>query len=168
MWSSFPPILAPLHYKYPKATSRSNTGPPKHKHPSNLSPLSSLPFTKNSPKTLPTCSTRHVHHSRRLLLPQPNLAVILGAADTQGSSVVSALLFSATMATSYHLRALTRTPTSPAALALSSRPGIDVAFADANEPASLDQAFAGAHAIFAVTDFASSFQALSSSATAAM
>lgn len=81
---------------------------------------------------------------------------------------MSALLFSATMATSYHLRALTRTPTSPAALALSSRPGIDVAFADANEPASLDQAFAGAHAIFAVTAFASSFQALSSSATAAM
>jgi uncharacterized protein YbjT (DUF2867 family) len=83
------------------------------------------------------------------------LAVILGATGTQGSSIISALLQNPT----YTLRALTCTPSSPKALALSHK-DVEVMATDVNDPTTLGPASAGAHVIFAVTDFASSFMSL--------
>ncbi|KAK5071422.1 hypothetical protein LTR70_010572 [Exophiala xenobiotica] len=80
------------------------------------------------------------------------LIVVLGANGTQGGSVLS------TFATdpSWRVRALTRNVSSPKAqVLLSKRPvaNIELVSADLNDIFSLAKAFAGAHAIFGVTDF---------------
>ncbi|KAI9737477.1 MAG: hypothetical protein M1834_009632 [Cirrosporium novae-zelandiae] len=80
------------------------------------------------------------------------LIVILGATGTQGSSVVNSFLGEP----SWKIRAVTRSPTSSTAKALSTK-GIEVVKADVNDPASLVAAFQGANAIFAVTDFWGTF-----------
>ncbi|KAL4881157.1 hypothetical protein BJY04DRAFT_207793 [Aspergillus karnatakaensis] len=73
---------------------------------------------------------------------------IIGATGTQGGSVLNALESNP----SYKLRAVTRNPSSPKALALAAK-GIEVVAADLNDEASLVQAFEGVHVIYAVTDF---------------
>ncbi|CEL04596.1 hypothetical protein ASPCAL05724 [Aspergillus calidoustus] len=82
------------------------------------------------------------------------IITIVGATGTQGSSVVSALLDNGTP--TYSIRAVTRNPQSAAAKSLSAK-GITVVKADLNDITSLHTAFAGTHAIFAVTNF---FEAL--------
>jgi hypothetical protein len=82
------------------------------------------------------------------------IITIVGATGTQGSSVVSALLDNGTP--TYSIRAVTRNPQSAAAKSLSAK-GITVVKADLNDITSLRTAFAGTHAIFAVTNF---FEAL--------
>lgn len=68
--------------------------------------------------------------------------------QSQGGSVVRTFL----TLPGWKVRAITRTPTSAAAQTLASS-GADVVQADLDDPRSLDAAFSGAHAIFAVTDF---------------
>ncbi|RDL35435.1 putative NmrA-like family-containing protein 1 [Venustampulla echinocandica] len=76
------------------------------------------------------------------------LIVVVGATGAQGGSVVSAFLSDGT----YQIRAITRRPHSPKAKVLQDR-GVEVVSADLNNEASLVEAFKGATAIFAVTDF---------------
>ncbi|KAF8855652.1 NAD(P)-binding protein, partial [Acephala macrosclerotiorum] len=74
---------------------------------------------------------------------------VTGATGTQGGSVIFSLL-------SYSIRAITRNPTSPKALALASQ-GVEVVTADLNDKSSLIQAFTGSYALFGVTDWATLF-----------
>lgn len=80
--------------------------------------------------------------------PNKKLLVVIGATGNQGSSVARRFLLDPR----YSVRALTRNPSSPAALALSAL-GADVVAADLDDPASLRAAFAGANAIFSVTQY---------------
>lgn len=80
------------------------------------------------------------------------IITIVGATGTQGGSVVRALLGDP----KYSVRAITRNAKSDAAQALVAR-GVDVVEADLHDVDSLRAAFAGSHAIFAVTNF---FEAL--------
>ncbi|KIW15171.1 hypothetical protein PV08_05216 [Exophiala spinifera] len=73
---------------------------------------------------------------------------VLGATGTQGGSVARTFL----TLPGWTVRAITRTPSSAAAQTLASS-GAEVFQADLDDPKSLDAAFSGAHAIFAVTDF---------------
>lgn len=70
---------------------------------------------------------------------------VTGATGAQGGATARALL-----AAGHRVRALTRTPGSPAAQALRAL-GAEVRYADFDERASLDTALAGADAVFAVT-----------------
>jgi len=82
-------------------------------------------------------------------MSRPILA-ILGATGQQGGSLARAAL--ADPHRRFAVRALTRRPQGAAALSLS-RAGAQVQHADLDDPASLAQAFAGAHALFAMTNF---------------
>ncbi|KAL2061651.1 hypothetical protein VTL71DRAFT_7028 [Oculimacula yallundae] len=73
---------------------------------------------------------------------------IIGATGNQGSSVARTFL----SLPSWHVRCLTRSPTSPAALTLQSL-GAEIIQADLSSPSSLTAAFKNLHAIFVNTDF---------------
>ncbi|MGZ5715519.1 MAG: NmrA family NAD(P)-binding protein [Caldimonas sp.] len=75
---------------------------------------------------------------------------VLGATGAQGGGAARALL--ADPAHRFAVRAVTRKPDSPAALALAAA-GAEIVQADLDDPASLSRAFAGAHGVFAVTNF---------------
>jgi uncharacterized protein YbjT (DUF2867 family) len=80
---------------------------------------------------------------------KPIIAVV-GATGAQGGGLVRAIL--ADTSGSFSVRAITRTPGSDAARALSAL-GVEVAAGDADVPSSLDAAFAGASGVFCVTNF---------------
>jgi uncharacterized protein YbjT (DUF2867 family) len=92
------------------------------------------------------------------------IITIVGATGTQGGSVLKALL-SSPHRSSYHLRAITRNPSSPSALALSSQ-GVSLIKADLNDLSSLTTAFADSHIIFGVTDWATLFHSSQSAEVA--
>ena len=73
---------------------------------------------------------------------------VVGATGIQGSSVVDALLEEG----EYSIRAITRNPESENAKSLAAK-GVEVVMADLNNLASLETAFQGSSAIYAVTDF---------------
>ncbi len=72
--------------------------------------------------------------------------IVTGATGQQGSAVISHL------PRRFHVKALTRDPNKPEAKALSAQ-GIEVVAADLLDRASLERAFAGAHGVFAITNF---------------
>ncbi|KAJ5527627.1 hypothetical protein N7513_011786 [Penicillium frequentans] len=76
------------------------------------------------------------------------IIAVVGATGTQGSSVARTFL----TLPNWHVRCLTRSPSSEKAQALASQ-GAELIQADLDDPESLRQAFAGAHAIFLNTDF---------------
>ena len=76
------------------------------------------------------------------------LLVVLGATGNQGGSVVDTFLDNP----SWKIRGLTRNATSDKATKLAQR-GVEVVSANLDDVSSLDRAFAGAHAIFVVSDF---------------
>ncbi|KAL7959456.1 NAD(P)-binding protein [Trichoderma compactum] len=78
------------------------------------------------------------------------LVTVVGATGAQGGSVVDYLLRN--KAQEYAIRAVTRSTESEAAKALAAR-GVEVVRADLTDIAALRAAFAGSHAIFAVTIF---------------
>jgi len=80
---------------------------------------------------------------------RPVLA-ILGATGQQGRGLAHAAL--SDPHASFSVRALTRRPDAPAAAELS-RAGATLCAADLDDPVSLQHAFEGAHAVFAMTDF---------------
>lgn len=82
------------------------------------------------------------------------LLVVLGATGTQGGSVVSYFLSLAS--SPYAIRGVTRDPSSPKAVALTSL-GVEMVAADFDIPSSLEAAFKGASVIFSVTDYWLSF-----------
>ncbi|KAF4343316.1 nitrogen metabolic regulation nmr [Fusarium beomiforme] len=81
-------------------------------------------------------------------MPSTKLIVILGATGNQGGSVAEVFLSEP----GWKVRALTRNTNSAKAQALSSK-GAEVVRADLDDTTSLESAFEGAHAIFAVSDF---------------
>jgi nucleoside-diphosphate-sugar epimerase len=79
---------------------------------------------------------------------------VVGATGHQGFSVVQTF----SSLPNWHVRALTRDPSSEKAKQLSSL-GCEVVQADLNDKASLSRAFEGAHAIFLNTDFWATYRA---------
>lgn len=79
---------------------------------------------------------------------------IVGATGNQGGSVARTFL----SLPDWHVRCLTRNPSSETAQALSSD-GAEVVRADLSSPSSLSDAFAGVHAIFLNTDFWATYRA---------
>lgn len=78
------------------------------------------------------------------------LLVVFGATGQQGGSVVEHVLSDPELSSIYHVRAVTRDPTKPAAIALQTK-GVEVVKGDAEDPSSLLPALKGAHTVFAVT-----------------
>ncbi|KAF9870972.1 NmrA-like family protein [Colletotrichum karsti] len=83
--------------------------------------------------------------------------VVIGATGNQGGSVARTFLNPSSLASQWHVRAVTRNPKSAAALELS-RLGAEVVSASLDSLADLRAAFKDANAIFAVTDFWSAIQ----------
>jgi len=82
--------------------------------------------------------------------------VVVGATGAQGGGLVRAI--QADREGPFRTRAVTRAPGSDKARALAAL-GAEVVAADADDPASLDAAFAGAHGAFLVTNFWEHFSA---------
>jgi nucleoside-diphosphate-sugar epimerase len=80
-------------------------------------------------------------------MAEPKIIVVLGATGNQGGSIVDTFLN-----TGWHVRAITRSPSSPKAKDLATR-GAKVIQADLDSPITLQPAFDGAHVVFAVSDF---------------
>src|SRR5262245_34588672 len=80
---------------------------------------------------------------------KPIIAVI-GSTGAQGGGLVRSML--ADPDQKFAVRAITRKPDSPAARDLAAQ-GAEVVFGDLDDRASLERAFAGAHGLFAVTNF---------------
>lgn len=91
---------------------------------------------------------------------------VIGAAGTQGSSVVRSLLKPPQNDT-WTIRAITRTADSNAAHLLQGE-GVDVVEADLDDGSSLRAAFANCQAVFAATDFFVPFAANGANAAAAI
>lgn len=72
--------------------------------------------------------------------------VVTGATGQQGGAVIQSLR------RQFHVRAVTRDPKKPEAQALA-KLGVEVVAADMLDRGSLERAFAGAHGVFAVTNF---------------
>ena len=84
------------------------------------------------------------------------IIAVTGATGAQGGGVVRAIL--ADRDGPYRARAITRKPDSDKARALASL-GAEIVAGDADDPASLERAFAGAHGAFCVTNFWEHFSA---------
>lgn len=78
------------------------------------------------------------------------IIAVLGATGMQGGGLVRAIL--ADPASGFRARAVTRDPGGDRARELASK-GADVVQADLDDVASLERAFAGAHGVYAVTNF---------------
>jgi len=92
------------------------------------------------------------------------LIVVTGATGAQGGGLARAIL--ADRDGAFRVRAITRTPDSAKARALA-QIGAEVVAGDADDPASLEGAFAGAHGAFCVTNFWEHFSAEREAAQAA-
>jgi uncharacterized protein YbjT (DUF2867 family) len=78
------------------------------------------------------------------------IIAVIGATGAQGGGLVNAIL--ARGGSEWGVRAVTRDPNSEKARALANR-GVEVVGGDADDPGSLDRAFAGAYGAFCVTAF---------------
>jgi len=81
---------------------------------------------------------------------QKKIIAVTGATGAQGGGLVDAILADAQGP--YSVRAITRKPDSDKARILAGR-GAEVVAGDADDPSTLDTAFAGAYAAFCVTNF---------------
>jgi hypothetical protein len=77
---------------------------------------------------------------------------VLGASGMQGGSVITHILAQPVLYSHFHIRALSRNPGS-----LASKPWSDLVpyhqYADADDYATLEKAFAGVHTVFAMTNY---------------
>jgi hypothetical protein len=80
------------------------------------------------------------------------IIAVVGATGNQGSSVAHTFIANP----GWHVRCLTRNPTSPASKALAAL-GAEIAQADLADPASLSKAFSDANVVFLNTDFWETF-----------
>ncbi|MCP8937610.1 NmrA/HSCARG family protein [Alsobacter sp. SYSU M60028] len=83
-------------------------------------------------------------------MPQRKIIAVIGATGAQGGGLARAILDDKDGP--FALRAITRNPGSDNARALAAA-GAEVVAADADDPPSLDRAFAGAYGAFCVTNF---------------
>ena len=79
-----------------------------------------------------------------------NLLVIFGATGQQGGSLIDTVLADPNLSKQYKIRAVTRDTSKPAAQTLKSK-GVELAQADADDKASLQQTLKQAHTVFIVT-----------------
>ncbi|HEX8869107.1 MAG TPA: NmrA family NAD(P)-binding protein, partial [Lentzea sp.] len=84
------------------------------------------------------------------------IIAVLGSTGAQGGGLVDAILSDAD--SSFQVRAITRSATSPKAVALAGR-GAEVVEASLEDEDSLRAAFEGAYGVFVVTNFWESFNA---------
>ncbi|MDH4217116.1 MAG: NmrA/HSCARG family protein [Gallionella sp.] len=84
------------------------------------------------------------------------IITVVGATGSQGGGLVRAIL--ADRDSHFSVRAVTRKPDSEKAQALA-KLGVEVVAGDADDPASLEKAFAGSHGVFCVTNFWEHFSA---------
>ncbi|KAI0018393.1 NAD(P)-binding protein [Xylariomycetidae sp. FL0641] len=92
--------------------------------------------------------------------PSKKTIAVVGATGRQGSSVAKTFA----SLPHWHVRCLARDPNSPKAQSLAAL-GCEIVRADLDDPASLDAAFAGAHAIFLNTDFWGPYVSLTTAGT---
>src|SRR6478736_2419405 len=85
--------------------------------------------------------------SRREIMPDRQIIAVMGATGAQGGGLAQAIL--AERDGRFALRAVTRNPASDRAQALA-KEGAEIVRADADDPASLERAFAGAYGAFCV------------------
>ncbi len=95
---------------------------------------------------------------------EKKVIAVTGATGAQGGGLVRAIL--ADRSGNFLARAVTRKTGSEKSLALA-KLGVDVVEGDADDPSSLDRAFAGAYGVFCVTNFWEHFSADRESAQAA-
>lgn len=95
---------------------------------------------------------------------QKKIIAVTGATGAQGGGLVRAIL--AAPDSAFVARAITRNPDSEKSRALAAL-GVEVVAADADDPPSLERAFAGAHGAFCVTNFWEHFSAEREGAQAA-
>lgn len=95
---------------------------------------------------------------------QKKVIAVTGATGAQGGGLVRAIL--SARDSPFIARAITRNPGSDKARALAAL-GVEVVVADADDPPSLERAFAGAHGAFCVTNFWEHFSAEREGAQAA-
>ncbi|KAE8440522.1 hypothetical protein EG329_007268 [Mollisiaceae sp. DMI_Dod_QoI] len=81
------------------------------------------------------------------------VVVVFGATGVQGSSVAKALLRDPSASHQFHVRAITRDPSKPAAVALIKK-GAEITKGDLEDRESLRMALKDAYAVYAVTNFA--------------
>ena len=123
-------------------------------HFSYLTPLTSRPLLKTyKGLSCLTSSLEPVAHLLCLSTPDASNNCYPRRDWHQGASLVDTFL---PLAPKWQVRAVTRNPESAAAKSLSSR-GVEVVMADTGDVSTLHKAFAGATAIFAVTDYWSPF-----------
>src|SRR5579859_5616064 len=79
----------------------------------------------------------------------PRIIAVCGATGTQGGAVVRHL----SKNSDFHIRALTRNPTGDAAKKLASLPNVTVVKADLSDAETLNSAFDGAEAVYAMTNY---------------
>jgi uncharacterized protein YbjT (DUF2867 family) len=89
-------------------------------------------------------------------MPVDKIIAVLGATGAQGGGLARAIL--ADREGGFALRAVTRKPDADAAKALAAA-GAEVVAGDADDPAGLERAFAGAYGAFCVTNFWEHFSA---------
>lgn len=89
-------------------------------------------------------------------MSEKKVIAVVGATGAQGGGLVRAIL--AERQGPFAVRAITRKPDSDAARALAAL-GAEVVAGDADDPAGLDRAFAGAHGAFCVTNYWEHFSA---------
>lgn len=89
-------------------------------------------------------------------MAEKKIIAVVGATGAQGGGLVRAIL--ADKSGDYSVRAITRKPDSEKGKALAAA-GATVVAGDADNPATLDAAFAGAHGVFVVTNFWEHFSA---------
>ena len=77
---------------------------------------------------------------------------VFGATGNQGGSVIATILSHPNLSSKYSVRAVTRDPSSSAAVALAGK-GCDVVKADLKDLASVRRAVSGSYAVFGVTNF---------------
>jgi len=82
------------------------------------------------------------------------IITVVGATGSQGGGLVRAIL--ADRDSHFSVRAVTRKPDSEKAQALA-KLGVEVVAGDADDPTSLEKAFAGSHGVFCVTNFWENF-----------
>ena len=78
--------------------------------------------------------------------------VVFGATGNQGGSVINAVLGDSKTASEFKIRGITRDPSKPNAKALEAR-GVECVAADIGDRDSIEAAFKGAYAVFAMTNY---------------
>jgi uncharacterized protein YbjT (DUF2867 family) len=89
-------------------------------------------------------------------MSQKKVIAVIGATGAQGGGLVRAI--ASDKAGAFAARAITRNPASDKARAIAAL-GVEVVAGDADHPATLEAAFAGAHGAFCVTNFWEHFSA---------